>query len=121
MDWYRPITLTELIHLRQMYPGNESKLIFGNTSVQLERKVQQRTFPRLISITHVKELQEMKRTDDSIYLGAGVTFTRLKNQLMDWKDNPICHALLDQFKHFASTQIRNVASLRGHTTGALPN
>ncbi|UJR19997.1 hypothetical protein I4U23_023131 [Adineta vaga] len=121
MDWYRPITLAELLYLRHTYPGDQSKLIFGNTRVQLERKFEQRIYPRLITVTHIKQLQEIKQTNDAIYFGAGVTFTRFKNKLMEWKDNSICQALLDQLKHFASTQIRNVASLGGHIIAALPN
>ncbi|CAF4019889.1 unnamed protein product [Rotaria sp. Silwood1] len=122
IDWYRPVSLKELLHLRHTYPGNQSKLIFGNTTVQRERKFQQINYPRLIAITHIKELQEIKRTEDSIYLGAGVTFTRLKSKLIEWKDtnDSFCQALLDQLKHFASTQIRNVASLGGNIIAASP-
>ncbi|CAF1547660.1 unnamed protein product, partial [Rotaria sordida] len=76
-------------------------------------------YPRLISITHIKELQELKRTKDFLYFGAGVTFTPLKSKLIQWNnDNSICQALLDQMKHFASTQIRNVASLGGNIISA---
>ncbi|CAF1173308.1 unnamed protein product [Rotaria sordida] len=123
IDWYRPISLNELLHLRHTYPGDQSKLIFGNTTVQIERKFQQMNYPRLIAITHIKELQEIKRTKDSIYLGAGVTFTRLKAKLIELNDNDnngFCQALLDQLKHFASTQIRNVASLGGNIIAASP-
>ncbi|CAF2744826.1 unnamed protein product [Rotaria sp. Silwood2] len=121
-NWYRPISLKELLHLRHTYRGDQSKLIFGNTTVQMERKFQKINYPRLIAITHIKELQEIKRTNDSIYLGAGVTFTRLKSKLIEWKDNndSFCQALLDQLKHFASTQIRNVASLGGNIIAASP-
>jgi CO/xanthine dehydrogenase FAD-binding subunit len=51
-----------------------------------------------------------------------VTFTRLKSKLIQWNNNDggICQALLDQLKHFASTQIRNVASLGGHIISASP-
>ncbi|CAF1261858.1 unnamed protein product [Rotaria sordida] len=119
IEWYRPISLNELIHLRHIYPGDQSKLIFGNTRVEFERKFNHMKYPRLISITHIKELQELKRTKDFLYFGAGVTFTRLKSKLIQWNnDNSICQALLDQMKHFASTQIRNVASLGGNIISA---
>ncbi len=123
IDWYRPITLKELLNLRHTYPGDQSKLIFGNTTVQIERKFQQIHYSRLIAITHIEELQEIKRTKDSLYFGAGVTFTRLKSKLIEWSNderNEFCQALLDQLKHFASTQIRNVASLGGHIIAASP-
>ncbi|CAF1272832.1 unnamed protein product [Rotaria sordida] len=121
-EWYRPIALNELIHLRHTYPGNQSKLVFGNTRVEFERKYNKINNFRLISITHIKELQELKRTKNSLYIGAGVTFTRLKSQLIQWNnDDSFCQALLDQMKHFASTQIRNVASIGGNIITAAPD
>jgi CO/xanthine dehydrogenase FAD-binding subunit len=126
LDWYRPISLNELIFLRHTYPGDESKLVFGNTRVEIERKSFQMKYRRLICITHIKKLQELKRTNNSFYLGAGVTFTQLKSKLIQWNndkqnnDGGICQALLDQLKHFGSTQIRNVASIGGNLIGASP-
>lgn len=122
MDWYRPVQLKELLELRHTYPGDQSKLVFGNTRVQLQRKYEHADWPRLISINQIKELQETRRTDHGFSLGAGVTFTRLKAQLTEWNDNPhgFCQALLDQLKYFASTQIRNVASLGGNVISASP-
>lgn len=105
-----------------MYPGDQSKLLFGNTRVQLQRKYENAYWPRLISITQINELQQLQRNEHAFYLGAGVTFTRLKAKLMEWNDNPhgFCQALLDQMKYFASTQIRNVASLGGNIVSASP-
>ncbi|CAF1016904.1 unnamed protein product [Adineta steineri] len=122
IDWYRPVSLHELLNLRHTYPGNQSKLIFGNTTVQIERKYRNIHSSRLISITHIKELQEIKRTQDSIYFGAGITFTHLKSKLIEWIDDNdhFSKALLHQLKHFASTQIRNVASLGGNIIAASP-
>ncbi|CAF5054429.1 unnamed protein product [Rotaria sp. Silwood1] len=106
-------------------PGDASKLIFGNTRVQIETKFEHRKYSRLISVTHIKELQRLEQTADSLFLGAGVTFTRLQSKLIEWNneknnDGGICQALLYQLKHFASTQIRNVASLGGNIVTASP-
>ena len=125
IEWYRPITLPELLHLRQRYPGDAGKLVFGNTRVHIETSFQQRNYPCLISLTHIKELQQTTRTDDSLVLGAGVTFSRLKAKLTEWikdpkDDSAFCQALLQQLKRFASTQIRNVASLGGNIVAASP-
>ncbi|CAF4473070.1 unnamed protein product [Rotaria sp. Silwood2] len=121
-EWYRPISLNELILLRHTYPGHQSTLVFGNTRVEFERRYNKMNNSRLISITYIKELQELKRTKDSLYIGAGVTFSHLKSKLMQWKDeDSFCQALLDQMKHFASTQIRNVASIGGNIITAAPD
>ena len=122
IDWHRPVSLAELLQLRRDYPGHQSTLVFGNTRVQIERKFEGLKCSRLISITHVPELQQIKRQERSLYLGAGVTFTRLKSKLLEWNhpNDGVCQALLDQLKYFASTQIRNVASLGGNIISASP-
>jgi xanthine dehydrogenase/oxidase len=119
------VSLNELLRLRQTYSGDASKLVFGNTRIQIEINFEQAKYPCLISITHIKELQQLKRTAKSIIIGAGVTFTNLKSKLIEWSnelnnDGGFCQALLDQLKHFASTQIRNVASLGGNIVSASP-
>lgn len=125
IDWYRPVSIQELLHLRRTYPGDASILVFGGTRIQIERKFNHRKYSRLISATHIKELQKLERTGDSLILGAGVTFTRLQAKLIEWNneaiiDGGLCRALLDQLKHFASSQIRNVASLGGNIVSASP-
>ncbi|CAF1351187.1 unnamed protein product [Rotaria sordida] len=125
LEWYRPISLDELLSLRHSYPGSASKLVFGNTAVQIERKFKHIQHHRLISITHIDELQQLKRTPNSYIIGAGITFTRLQSKLYEWKkevnsDGGICEALIDQLKHFASAQIRNVASFGGCIVNASP-
>ena len=55
MDWYRPVSFNELLHLRDTYSGDESKLVFGNTRVQTETKFKQCQYPRLIALTHTSK------------------------------------------------------------------
>lgn len=97
-------------------------MIFGNTRVQLQRKYDHISTSRLISLTHVEELQRLEQTDTCFYLGAGVTFTRLKSKLIEWTndDHSFCQIFLDQLKYFASKQIRNVASIGGNIIAASP-
>lgn len=124
MEWFRPVTLHELLALRSTYPGAASKLVFGNTEVQIETKFKRLRYPRLISVSFIEELKQMKRTETSLILGAGVTLTNLQAKLVEWNnqklDGGICQALIDQLKYFASTQIRNVASLGGNIVNASP-
>ncbi len=124
VEWYRPVTLNELLHLRYIYPGGASKLVFGNTEVQIETKFKRIKYPRFISVTHIEELQQLKRTSTALILGAGVTLTCLQAKLSEWNDQKldggICQAIIDQLKYFASTQIRNVASLGGNIVNASP-
>ncbi|UJR34402.1 hypothetical protein I4U23_021809 [Adineta vaga] len=123
-EWYCPINLNELLHLRHTYPGNASKLIFGNTEVEIETKLKCLKYSRYISLTRIEELQQFKRTSKSLVIGAGVTLTHLQVKLTEWNnqkvDGGICQALIDQLKYFASRQIRNVASLGGNIVNASP-
>lgn len=123
-EWYRPVTLHELLRLRTTYPGGASKLVFGNTEVQIETKFKRLKYPRFISVTSIEELQKVQRTTNELIIGGGVTLTRLQAILTKWNDpkvdGGICQALIDQLKYFASTQIRNVASLGGNIVNASP-
>ena len=121
IEWFRPITLKELVDLRHTYPGDQSKLVSGNTTLQIQRKFQDLHCPRLISIAHIKELQDFKHMDDFLYIGSGVTFARVKTKLIQLNNNhPFIQAFIDQLKYFASTQIRNVASIGGNIIAASP-
>lgn len=126
VEWYRPVSLDELLQLRHTFPGNTSKLVFGNTAVQIETKLKQIKYPRLIAITHISKLQQIKRTSTSLIFGAGITLTHLQEKLIEWKnenkndDSGIYQALIEQLKYFASKQIRNVASLGANIVNASP-
>lgn len=76
-------------------------------------------------MTHINELQRFERTAGVLIFGAGVTFTHLKTKLIEWTKeektkSSFCQALLHQLNQFASTQIRNVASLGGNVVTASP-
>jgi CO/xanthine dehydrogenase FAD-binding subunit len=125
VEWYRPMSLAELIELRHRYPGKASKLVFGNTRVYIERKHDQAVYPCLVSLAYIDELKQLEHTKHSFILGAGVTLTRLQTVLTVWKHemtdiaSSICQALLDQLIYFGSTQIRNVASIGGNIINPL--
>ena len=121
IEWYRPITLKELLDLRQTYPGDQSRLVSGNTTLQIQRKFQDLHCSRLISIALIEELQKFEQTDDLLYIGSNVTFARLKTNLIQLSsEHPFIRAFIDQLKYFASIQIRNVASIGGNIIAASP-
>lgn len=121
IEWYRPITLKELLDLRQTYPGDQSRLVSGNTTLQIQRKFQDLHCSRLISIALIEELQEFQQKEDFLYIGSNITFARLKTKLIQLNSqHPFVRAFLDQLKYFASTQIRNIASIGGNIIAASP-
>ncbi|CAF3676886.1 unnamed protein product [Rotaria sp. Silwood1] len=80
---------------------------------------------RIISITHIDELQQLKRISNSFSINADVTSTRLQSKFYEGKNEVnsgggICEALMDQLKHFPSPQTQNVASFSGSIVNASP-
>lgn len=113
IDWFRPITLEELLLLRQTYPGRCSSLLSGNTHLQLHNEEKR---SHLISLIDVEELNECRRSETSLVIGAAVTFARLQGLLLPWKDekNPLIDVLLELISRTGSTQIRNLATIGGN-------
>mmetsp|Transcript_3006 Transcript_3006/g.4567 ORF Transcript_3006/g.4567 Transcript_3006/m.4567 type:complete len:1061 (-) Transcript_3006:635-3817(-) len=83
-------------------------------------------YPIHISTTHIKELNQMIATDKGLDVGGSVTLTRLLQQInsvaKSRKEYEMegLRAVQKQLKYFASTQIRNVASVAGNIVTASP-
>ncbi|CAF1462601.1 unnamed protein product [Rotaria sp. Silwood1] len=125
LEWYHSISLGELLSLRHSYPGSAAQLVFGNTAVQIETKFKLMQHHRVISITHIDELQQLKRISNSFSINADVTSTRLQSKFYEGKNEVnsgggICEALMDQLKRFPSPQTQNVASFSGSIVNASP-
>ena len=109
VEWYRPVTLIELISLKNQYPT--AKIVSGNTMVQIDRKFKNKNYPILIGISHVQELHIMEKLENGMIIGAGITISKLKEYLeLVLKTLPIhqmstCHAILNQLNMFGSQQI----------------
>lgn len=124
VEWYRPVTLNELISLKTQYPT--AKLVAGNTMVQIDRKFKNKNFSILIGVSHIQELNTVEKSENGMVIGAAVTISKLKEFLKLWlKTLPahqlsIVHALLNQLHSFGSEQIRNVATIGGNIIHGSP-
>ena len=116
-DWFRPVTLKELLVLRHTYPGQSSSLLAGNTHLQLHNE-QKSPHGCLICLTHIDELQECQRTEKSLLIGAALTLNQFERILIGWKkdqiDSDLIDVLLELIHRLGSTHIRNVASIGGN-------
>ena len=93
----------------------EARLFAGSTDLALEVTQQLKTLPTLISLTQVAELQVLQETDLGINIGGAVPFSKMEALLLT--HFPELHELLDRF---ASTPIRNQATLGGNVANASP-
>ena len=93
----------------------DARLFAGSTDLALEVTQQLKSLPKLISLTEVDELQDIEETEDGLKIGAAVPFSKMETVLL--KHFPALHELIERF---ASTPIRNQATLGGNVANASP-
>ncbi|KAJ8605889.1 hypothetical protein CTAYLR_000597 [Chrysophaeum taylorii] len=109
--WHRPTTLARVLALKRQFP--DAKLITGNTEVGIEMRT--RSYATFISLAAVPELGELRLPS----IGGAVTLAKLREAAYGGTD-PGYLAMGRMLDWFASTQIRNVASLAGNVATASP-
>lgn len=122
--WYRPVTLQQLLEIKDVYPS--AKLIGGSTETQIEIKFKGLRYDPSVYVGDIAELRQYTFKDDHLELGANVSLTDLEH---------ICDEALErygptrgqpfavinkQLRYFAGRQIRNVASPAGNLATASP-
>ena len=101
-----PVDITSLVRAL----GPDSAIIGGGTDLQ-PRRNQDRVVPRrLISVSHVIEMQEAAvSSDGSIVVGGGVKLTALAEMMRDK-----IPAVAEAIDEIATPQVRNVATVAGN-------
>ncbi|XP_037955545.1 xanthine dehydrogenase-like [Teleopsis dalmanni] len=124
VTWYRPVELEELLQIKAQNPN--AKLVVGNTEVGVEVKFKHLLYPVLINPSKVKQLNEIKEHEDSIYFGASVSLMDIQNYLQDLitklpeYQTRFFKCAVEMLHYFAGKQIRNVASLGGNIMTGSP-
>ncbi|XP_052605467.1 aldehyde oxidase 3 isoform X2 [Peromyscus californicus insignis] len=122
--WIAPGTLKDLLELKMKYPS--APLVMGNTSLGLDMKFKEVSYPIIISPARVLELHIVTNTKEGLTLGSGLSLTQVKDILADVvsrlpkERTQMYRALLKHLKTLAGQQIRNMASLGGHIISRLP-
>lgn len=112
-EFYRPTQLSEVLELLTEHPT--ATLIAGGTDLGLEMSHHRQSFPILISLEGVKELQFIRQTPEQIEIGAIVPLTHIQEQLRGMFPS------LDEMLHwFAARQVRNRATIGGNIGTASP-
>jgi xanthine dehydrogenase small subunit len=110
---WSPKTEDELKTLLVQYP--EARMVAGGTDIALEVTQMNRRLPQLIAINDIASLKTITIEDDSILIGAAVTYSQMEATLN--KHFPEFGQLMHRF---ASRQVRNNGTMGGNVANASP-
>jgi CO/xanthine dehydrogenase FAD-binding subunit len=112
MEVLLPRTLEAALEMAATAP--EVVPIAGGTDVMVEINMDLGRPETLMDVSGVPELREIRREDGSLFLGAGVTYTRIMREL------PELTALVQASRSVGSPQIRNRGTVGGNLGTASP-
>lgn len=111
--FYRPTQLQDVFTLLQQHPA--ATLVAGATDLGLEFSHHTRSFPVLISLEAIAELQQLNVTAECVEIGAAVPLSQIEDNLRG------VFPSLDEMLHwFAARQVRNRATMGGNIGTASP-
>ena len=112
VDVVLPRTLDEALERRAAEA--ESVPIAGGTDLMVEINFDRIRPQTLIDVSHLPELRELRSDDGEVFLGAGVTYSRILREL------PHQRALAQASRGVGSPQIRNAGTIGGNLGTASP-
>jgi len=112
MEVLLPRSLDEALEVAQAQP--DVVPIAGGTDVMVELNMDLGRPETLMDISRLTELQEWRREDGHLFLGSGVTYTRIMREL------PELTALVQASRSVGSPQIRNRGTVGGNLGTASP-
>jgi CO/xanthine dehydrogenase FAD-binding subunit len=113
MEFLSPSTLEDALAARAEHP--DAVPIMGGTDVMVELNFDRHRPPALLDLTRVAELSTWDRSDGEIRLGAGVSYTRVIDEL-----GTELPGLAMAARTVGSPQIRNRGTVGGNLGAASP-
>ena len=113
MDFLRPSTWAEALEAKAAHPG--AVPIAGGTDVMVELNFDRHRPEALLDLNRVTELEQWADDDSRIRLGAGVSYTRVIDELGD-----VLPGLAMASRTVGSPQIRNRGTVGGNLGAASP-
>jgi CO/xanthine dehydrogenase FAD-binding subunit len=113
MDFLQPTTWTEALAMKAAHP--EALPIAGGTDVMVEINFDRHRPEAFIDLTRIAELSEWGQEGDHLRVGAGVTYTRLIDELGNQLPG-----LAMASRTVGSPQIRNRGTVGGNLGSASP-
>ena len=112
MEFVSPRSWSEALAVRAQHPG--SLPIAGGTDVMVELNMDLGRPETLMDVSRLPELREWRREDGHLFLGAGVSYTRIIDEL------PELTPLVQASRSVGSPQIRNRGTVGGNLGTASP-
>jgi CO/xanthine dehydrogenase FAD-binding subunit len=112
MDVFLPRTLDEALEIKAAHP--EALPIAGGTDVMVELNFDRQRPDAIVDVSRLPELRVWQRQDGHVFLGAGVTYSRIMAELHGFV--PLAQAS----RTVGSPQIRNRATVGGNLGTASP-
>jgi len=112
MEFLQPASLREALEMKAAHP--EAIPIQGGTDVMVEINLDHRRPAALLDLNRVRELTEWGHDDGVVRVGAGVTYTRILEEL------PLLPGLAMASRTVGSPQIRNRGTVGGNLGTASP-
>jgi CO/xanthine dehydrogenase FAD-binding subunit len=113
MDFHRPETLAEALEIKAERPG--AMPLAGGTDLMVAINFREARPDAILDLTAVPELREWAPDDGRVRVGAGVTYTRLIEELRDRLPG-----LAIASRTVGSLQIRNRGTVGGNLATASP-
>ncbi len=113
MEFLAPTTLADALAAKAEHP--DAMPILGGTDVMVELNFDRHRPPVLLDLTRVPELAEWSRDDRRVRLGAGVSYTRVIDEL-----GHVLPGLAMASRTVGSPQIRNRGTVGGNLGAASP-
>ena len=113
MEFQQPATWSEALELKAAHP--QAMPIAGGTDVMVEMNLDHRRPAGIIDLTRIRELTEWGMDGGMLRIGAGVTYTRLIDELGDQLPG-----LAIASRTVGSPQIRNRGTVGGNLGTASP-
>jgi len=116
-EYIRPSTIDQAIKDLSSSTGSVA-IIAGGTDLLLDiRQGRHDPVDKMIDVSGISEMQEISQADGHIYLGAGVTHKQIISDLI-MKEHALC--IVEGCGLIGGPQVRNVATIGGNVSHALP-
>lgn len=112
MDVFLPRSLKEALEVKTTHP--EAVPIAGGTDLMVELNFDRHRPEAIVDVSRVDELKRWRREDGSMFLGAGVTYSRVMRELSEFR------ALTQASRTVGSPQIRNRGTVGSNLGTASP-
>lgn len=114
-DYNAPSDLEEACQIMANY-GDQAKLLAGGTDLLIALKKKAVSPVQVVALNRVKEIKGIYEMDDGLYLGARTT----ASEIADSDFGPSGQALAQAAAQIGSPLIRNLATIGGNLSTAMP-